>query len=109
MIIQNLFTLQTFLKKKKKWILSTMLLQLKQKKEKFCLEGIFLKKIDLEKQLNPGSKVKINGKEFEVVGISKKTGNFIINGAIIMLNNDMESLLDLDNEIDLIVAQVEDT
>ncbi|MBS3091827.1 ABC transporter permease [Candidatus Pacearchaeota archaeon] len=60
------------------------------------------------KTIEPGSKVKINGKDFEVVGISKKTSNFIFNGAIIMLNDDMENLLDIHDNIDLIVAQVED-
>ncbi|MEM3112845.1 MAG: ABC transporter permease [Candidatus Pacearchaeota archaeon] len=60
------------------------------------------------KTIRIGSKVLINGKEFEVTGILAKTSTFTINNVIMMPEDDMKDLLGIGNEIDLIVAQVED-
>ncbi len=76
---------------------------------KVLLGSDFLNEERFGKEITPGSKIKINGKEFEVVGIAEKTGNFIFNGAIVMLNDDVEDLLNIHGDIDLIVAQVENT
>ena len=61
-----------------------------------------------EKDLGVGKKIKLNGKDFEIVGIMKKSGNFQLNNIIIMPSKDMENLLDIKNEWDLIVVQVQD-
>jgi len=60
------------------------------------------------KELRVGSIIKINGENFEVIGILEPSGSFIINEAILMMEDDMEGLLNIDDEIDLIVIQVED-
>ncbi len=62
---------------------------------------------DFGKPIRIGSKVSINGKDFEVVGILKKTSTFTINSVVLMLEDDMKDLLDINEEVDLIVAQVE--
>jgi putative ABC transport system permease protein len=61
-----------------------------------------------DKEVRIGSKLKVDGKDFEVIGILEKASTFQINSVIMMLESDMEGLLDIDDEIDLIVAQVED-
>lgn len=61
-----------------------------------------------DKGIEVGKKIKVQGKEFEVVGILKQSGNFQVNNILIMLNDDMEDLLEIDDEIDLIIVQVED-
>ena len=66
-------------------------------------------KTTFDKQIDIGKKIKINGKEFEVIGILKRGSSFQINDVILMLNKDMEDLLNIDNEVDLIIAQVANT
>lgn len=68
----------------------------------FSNENIF------DKKIRPGSKININGKDFEVVGILQPTGTFTVNGAILMPQEDMEDVLNIDDEYDFIVAQVRD-
>ena len=67
------------------------------------------KKENFGKEIDVGKKINIQGKDFEVVGILKKGSSFQVNDVIVMLNSDLENLLGIDNEIDLIVAKVEDT
>ena len=55
-----------------------------------------------------GTKIKINGENFEVAGILKESGTIFLNNVILMLEDDMKETLDIEDEIDLIVAQVED-
>jgi len=60
-----------------------------------------------DKKIESGSRLKINGEEFEVIGVLEKSSNFQINQVILMIEKDMKELLDIDNEIDMIVVQVE--
>jgi len=60
-----------------------------------------------EKEIRIGTKLKINGKDYEVIGILEKASSFTINSVVFMLEGDMKDLLNIDDEIDLIVAQVE--
>ena len=76
-------------------------------KGKVILGNDFLKD-SFGKPIRAGTTITINGKEFEVIGILEKAGTFTVNSAIIMLNDDMKDLLKINNEVDLIVAQVED-
>ena len=60
-----------------------------------------------EKEIRVGTKLKINGKDYEVIGILEKASSFTINSVVFMLDGDMKNLLDIGDEIDMIVAQVE--
>ncbi|MFH1365064.1 MAG: ABC transporter permease [archaeon] len=63
---------------------------------------------DFDKKINVGSKIKINGQEFEVIGILKKSSSFQINIICIIPREDLEQILGIKNEYDMIVAEVED-
>jgi putative ABC transport system permease protein len=58
------------------------------------------------KKINKGDKVEINNVEFEIIGILAKSGNPQFNDIVIVNENILEDILDLNDEIDLIVAQV---
>ncbi len=58
------------------------------------------------KKVIPGSKILINDKEFEVVGIMEKKGNFQLDGAVLMNDDDMRELYDIDkNKHDIIAVK----
>jgi len=59
-----------------------------------------------DKKIEVGKKIIIQGEEFEVIGILKKAGSFQVNSVIMMLKRDMEDLLEIEGEIDLIIAQI---
>jgi len=67
------------------------------------------KKETFGKEIEVGKKISIRGKDFEVIGILKKGSSFQVNGIVAMLNSDFKELLDIGDEIDLIVAKVEET
>lgn len=75
---------------------------------KIVLGDDYLSDNFFEKEIRIGSKLKIQGKDFEVVGILKRTSTFTLNSAILMNEDDMKDLFDIDDEIDFIVAKVED-
>jgi putative ABC transport system permease protein len=52
-------------------------------------------------------KVKIQGKDFEVVGILKKKGSFIVDNVIGMNEDVFKDLFNIDDEVDVIVVKVE--
>jgi len=59
------------------------------------------------KKITVGSKILISDTEFKVVGILKPIGNFIMDGSILMNEDDLRKLLDIPNDdFDLIVIQV---
>src|SRR3989344_2268250 len=62
----------------------------------------------LGKQIVVGSKIIIEGKEFEVVGILKKLGSFILDNVVFMNEDDLRETLDVPEEdYDIIVIQVQ--
>jgi len=63
-------------------------------------------KEQFDKKIEIGKKINIQGKDFEVVGILKTSSNFMINEAILMLEEDMEDIFEIENEHDLIIVQV---
>jgi len=77
-------------------------------KGKILLGNHFLDTEDFEKKLRVGKTVKINGKDFEVVGILAPSGNIQINHIVLMMSDDMEKLFDTKDEYDLIVIKVSD-
>lgn len=60
-----------------------------------------------DKQIRVGSNLKIQGEDFEVIGILEKGSTFQINSVILMPTDDLKSILKIDDKIDLIVVQVE--
>ncbi|MBW2975858.1 ABC transporter permease [Candidatus Woesearchaeota archaeon] len=59
------------------------------------------------KQIVVGSKVFIQDKAFEVVGILKKTGGFLVDSIVLVEDNDLREILDIpDDEYDVIAVQV---
>ena len=75
---------------------------------KVVLGKDLVKKSVFDKEGKVGKSIKIQGQEFEVVGILKKSGNFQVNGIVLLMEDDLKNILDLDDEYDLIVAQVEE-
>lgn len=62
-----------------------------------------------EKEIRVGTVLKINNKNFEVVGFLEKSSTFTINGAILMMDDDARDLFDIsEDEIDFIVVKVQD-
>jgi putative ABC transport system permease protein len=61
------------------------------------------------KEITVGNKIIIQGKSFEVIGILKTASSFQINSVILMNEEDIKKLLDIDDEYDVIVAQVGDS
>jgi putative ABC transport system permease protein len=68
----------------------------------------FARTKEFEKDLAVGKKININGKDFEIVGIMEKSSSFQLNMVVIMTTNDLQEILGINNEWDLIVAQVQD-
>lgn len=60
------------------------------------------------KKLRVGSKVLIQGREFEVQGFLKKAGTFQLNSVVFMTQEDLKRILKIGDEIDLIIVQVID-
>jgi putative ABC transport system permease protein len=60
------------------------------------------------KFITAGSRVAINDRQFEVVGILKKTGGFLVDNMVLMNEQDMRTALGINNEdLDIIVLQVD--
>jgi putative ABC transport system permease protein len=77
-------------------------------KGKILLGSDFLDSDRFEKPLRVGSKVKIQGTDFEILGFMAETGSFQFNSAVFMLEDDMEKIFNIKNEYDFIVVQVSD-
>ncbi len=60
------------------------------------------------KKVQVGKTIKLNGKDFEIVGILEKSSSLQINGVALTTTKDLEDLLNIKNEYDLIIAQVTD-
>jgi putative ABC transport system permease protein len=78
---------------------------------KVLLGDMFRTTEDFGKELRIGKKVIIEGEKkrsYEIIGFVKKTSNFQLNGMVFMMEEDMNDVFGIDNEIDMIIAQVED-
>ncbi len=56
--------------------------------------------------IKSGDRVKINDKQFEVIGIMKKTGNFMLDGALIINEEILRDLVDKPDDVSLIAVKV---
>jgi len=75
---------------------------------KIVLGDDFVKSELYGKPIRVGSTVKIQGEDFKVAGILERTSTFTLNGAILMMEEDMRSAFDIsEDEIDFIVARAE--
>ncbi len=63
---------------------------------------------NFDKEIIVGKKIKINDKDFEVIGILDGAINAQLNNVIFMGEKDFKEILDIGDEYDLIAAQVED-
>jgi len=75
---------------------------------KVVLGQDIVKKSEFDKEIKVGKSITIQGEEFKVAGILKKSGNFQVNGIVLLIEDDLKNLFEIDNEWDLIVAQVEE-
>jgi len=78
--------------------------------DKLVVQGynFYVNKVGLNKEVTPGDNVLINDESFEVVGIMKKKGSFILDNIVLMNDQPMQDLLDYGDEVDLIAVQVKD-
>ena len=78
---------------------------------KIILGGGFLESDHFGKSFEVGKKIKLKGvieKEYEIIGIAKKTSNLQFNDVVFMMYEDMAELFDVYDEWDLIAVQVRD-
>ena len=75
-------------------------------KGKVLLGNDFAKTKIYDKDFNVGSRMKIQGKEFQIVGILKPASTFTINSAMIMNEDDLKDILGVEDEWDLIVIKI---
>lgn len=75
-------------------------------KNKIVLGSDYAKQKGFDKDIVVGSTLKLQGQEFEVIGILKPLSSFQMNLAILMNQEDMENMLNIKNEYDMIVVQI---
>lgn len=57
------------------------------------------------KQITPGKSILINDRKFEVIGILEKEGSLITDNVVYMPEDDVKSLLNINNTVDIIVVE----
>jgi len=76
---------------------------------KVVLGNNFLaKKVGLSKKVEVGDRVKIQDKEFKVVGVTKKRGSFIFDNIVHVNEEPLRDLMGYGDDIDLIAVKVKD-
>ncbi len=58
------------------------------------------------KTIRVGSRLEIQGGEFEVIGILERASTFTLNSVVLMSEEDMREVFNIEDEIDFIVAKV---
>jgi len=61
-----------------------------------------------DKAIQVGNNILVNGKEFQVIGILKKKGSFIIDNALLMDDTPLREVSGSGNTVDIIAAKVKD-
>ena len=74
---------------------------------KVVLGNDYVNEQRFEKDIRVGSKLEIQGKEFEVVGILKVAGSFQVNSVVFMAEEDLKDIFGIGDEIDLIAVRVD--
>ncbi len=62
-----------------------------------------------DKDIDVGKKILIEGEKFTVVGIMEKKGSFMIDGIVLMYDQDLEDLIGYGDDVDIIGAKVKDS
>ncbi len=75
---------------------------------KIVLGNDFLRDKPFDKEIRIGTNIKIQGKNFEVIGFARRSSTFVLNSAIFMPEEDLKNILEIEDEIDLIAVKVED-
>ncbi len=75
---------------------------------KVALGANIVKKEEFDKEIKVGKTINIQGRDFEVVGILEKGSSFQTNDVVLMMEDYMKEILNIGDEIDLIIAQVEE-
>jgi len=75
---------------------------------KVLLGSNFLEDEEFGKSFSAGKIIKLNGEDFEIVGILEKMSSMQLNGMLILPNEDLKDLLDIGDEHDTIQVYVED-
>jgi putative ABC transport system permease protein len=75
---------------------------------KVLLGNGFLDTEDFGKELRVGKTVKVNGEDFEIVGIMKQSRFFQFNSMIFIMFDDLKELFDTGDEYDFIIVKVQD-
>ncbi len=60
------------------------------------------------KAVHTGNSITIQGKDFRVVGITKKQGSFILDNLVYMNEDELSKLVSKGDDVDIIVAKVKD-
>lgn len=60
------------------------------------------------KAVEVGKKINLQGEDFEVIGIVEKKGSFILDSVIWMYDDDLNSLMDYGDEVDIIAVKIKD-
>ena len=75
---------------------------------KVLLGNDFIDTEKFGKKLRVGSKIILQGREFEVSGFLKKAGSFQLNSVVFMGEKDLKEILKIGDEIDIIIVQIID-
>ncbi|MAG38029.1 hypothetical protein CMI45_01430 [Candidatus Pacearchaeota archaeon] len=68
--------------------------------------NFYANKVGLEKSVDLGDTVKVNDKQFKVVGITKKKGSFIFDNIVHMNDEPLKDLMGYGDDVDLIAVKV---
>jgi putative ABC transport system permease protein len=79
----------------------------KEDRGKILLGHDFTNERTLGKEVKVGDNLRIQGKDFEVIGLLKAASSFQLNLAILMTESDLNDALDIKDEYDIIVVQLE--
>ena len=77
-------------------------------KGKILVGADLIKKEEFDKQIEIGSRIKIQNSSFEVVGIMEKTSSLIINNIGVITQKELEDALNISDELDIIMVKVVD-
>ena len=60
------------------------------------------------KKLKVGKKINLQDRSFKILGFLEKSGNFVINSAMVLPREDLKEILEIEDEFDILVAKVKD-
>lgn len=70
--------------------------------------NFFTDNVGLEKKVEVGDNVLIQGEKFRVIGILNKKGSFILDNIVLMTDSEIDELFDVGDDIDIIAVYAKD-